>query len=192
MTLFEARMPSLPKAACRGADINDFYPDWDTGRPKNSARSAFISEAMGLCGMCPERLKCLQWALDNNEQGIWGGTTEEDRRAMQKKPLTQEQRRRRVRQLHKDGLNDRQIGSKLGIDRRDVYNDRRILGLPSNHDDTEGLEEQRDNVAELHALGFNDYEIGARLGIKRDAVRRARLARELPAVSRKKKNEDVA
>lgn len=186
MNTFSAQMPPMPRAACRGADINDFYPDWDTSRPRRREKELFVAEAKGMCAVCPERLKCLRWALDNDEQGVWGGTTEEERRRMQKKPLTQEMRRRRVRQFHKRGLNDRAIARELGVDRREIYSDRRALGLPSNHIE-EGLEEQRMNVAELHGQGLNDYEIAARLGIKRDAVRRARLALGLPTIGRKKK-----
>ncbi|HEY6492090.1 MAG TPA: WhiB family transcriptional regulator [Trebonia sp.] len=33
-----------------------------------------------LCGACPARPRCLDWALAKGEQsGIWGGTTPEER-----------------------------------------------------------------------------------------------------------------
>ena len=32
--------------------------------------------ARDLCLDCPWQSECLQWALDNNEWGIWGGTTD--------------------------------------------------------------------------------------------------------------------
>jgi Transcription factor WhiB len=37
-------------------------------------------------GICPVRDACLSFALQNNERfGVWGGTTEQDRRAIRKK-----------------------------------------------------------------------------------------------------------
>ncbi|MER7688437.1 WhiB family transcriptional regulator [Streptomyces sp. NPDC097610] len=34
---------------------------------------------------CPVRERCLQWALDVGQVGIWGGTTESERRATRRR-----------------------------------------------------------------------------------------------------------
>lgn len=45
------------------------------------------TEAHLICGMCPARQACLDDALARNERhGIWGGTTPEQRRHMDKPP----------------------------------------------------------------------------------------------------------
>lgn len=38
--------------------------------------------AIGYCHGCPIEDACLTRALETGEQGIWGGTTEDERRAM--------------------------------------------------------------------------------------------------------------
>jgi hypothetical protein len=39
--------------------------------------------AKRICATCPLITDCLQHALDNDEHGIWGGSNEKERRAMQ-------------------------------------------------------------------------------------------------------------
>jgi len=40
-------------------------------------------EAKTICGTCPVRIECLQYALDHTEKwGIWGGLTERERRRL--------------------------------------------------------------------------------------------------------------
>ena len=41
-------------------------------------------EAKAICAECPYKVRCLTYALKNHEQGIWGGTTERDRRRIGK------------------------------------------------------------------------------------------------------------
>ena len=69
-------------AACRGTDINEFFPDSGV-RPMR---------AMALCWNCPVRLDCLEWAIENHVHwGVWGGLTERER--------FREKRRRRLPSL---------------------------------------------------------------------------------------------
>jgi len=42
-----------------------------------------IDQAGQICGTCPVRARCLDWALSNGvASGIWGGRTEEQRHTM--------------------------------------------------------------------------------------------------------------
>ena len=41
-------------------------------------------EAKSICAGCPLRIQCLSYALENNEPGIWGGTTEHERRLLKR------------------------------------------------------------------------------------------------------------
>lgn len=58
-------------AACRGVDPEVFYPLSD-----EEAGAAKI-----VCGRCPVRQPCLEFALGSRErEGVWGGATERERR----------------------------------------------------------------------------------------------------------------
>lgn len=72
-------------ANCRGVDIDIFFSLDDLDQ-KN---------ALELCKACPVRRECLQDALEQHEMyGIWGGTTESDRRSMIRDHRRQERERR--------------------------------------------------------------------------------------------------
>jgi len=66
-------------AACRERDAALFFhPDNERGE----ARDARIVAAKHICRTCPVHTQCLRHALDTREPyGIWGGTTEDERRA---------------------------------------------------------------------------------------------------------------
>jgi len=61
------------RAACRGLESAVFYPD-----PDNEAN---VARALEVCSGCAVREACLDHALTHRETtGIWGGTTERERR----------------------------------------------------------------------------------------------------------------
>ncbi len=61
------------RAACRGIDVEIFYPITDD--------DADAAEAKAVCAECPVRQACLEHALAHRErEGVWGGTTERERR----------------------------------------------------------------------------------------------------------------
>ncbi|GGJ29609.1 WhiB family transcriptional regulator [Streptomyces brasiliensis] len=63
-------------AACRDEDPDLFFPISDTGRSLAQTR-----RAKSVCHRCPVREPCLRWALRTGQAaGIWGGTTEAERR----------------------------------------------------------------------------------------------------------------
>jgi WhiB family redox-sensing transcriptional regulator len=58
------------RALCAQTGPEFFFPD-----PGSSTR-----EAKRLCGICEERVACLEYALDNDERfGVWGGLSEKER-----------------------------------------------------------------------------------------------------------------
>lgn len=69
--------PDLPGAACFGVDPELFFP------PMGGGNSWYEREAKAVCERCPVALACLTWALEQNENpyGIWGGTTQRERKA---------------------------------------------------------------------------------------------------------------
>ena len=61
--------------ACRTADPDLFFPVAVGG-----AEGPQVSLALRICGGCPVRQQCLDFAIRTREQaGIWGGTTPDDR-----------------------------------------------------------------------------------------------------------------
>lgn len=67
-------------AACRDTNPDLFFPVGTTGPAIEQ-----IATAKAICGECPAREDCLQYALDTNQDsGIWGGTSEEERRVMRR------------------------------------------------------------------------------------------------------------
>jgi WhiB family redox-sensing transcriptional regulator len=69
-------------AACRDADPDLFFPI-GTGGPARRE----IDEAKRICRTCPAQAQCLAWALDHGvTDGVWGGTTADDRRALRSLP----------------------------------------------------------------------------------------------------------
>lgn len=48
------------------------------------ARYEYEKEAKAICAECPYKARCLEFAINNSELGIWGGTTERQRTALRK------------------------------------------------------------------------------------------------------------
>ena len=68
-------------AICRDTDPDLFFPVGTTGYALVQ-----IEKAKHVCGECPVSTDCLQYALDTNQDsGIWGGTSEEERRVIRRK-----------------------------------------------------------------------------------------------------------
>ncbi len=62
----------------RYADPEIFYPDSE----KTAEGRAKVEAAKKYCQNCRMADYCLKWAIYNGEQGIWGNTTESERRAI--------------------------------------------------------------------------------------------------------------
>ena len=66
------------RAACAGTDPELFFPVGETGLSQTQ-----IWEAKQVCHACPVQWTCLAWAvLHGMDEGIWGGSTASERRAM--------------------------------------------------------------------------------------------------------------
>jgi len=59
------------RAKCRGAAPSEFFPSDGVG----------VEFAQRICGNCPVRVECLEYALKFRiEHGVWGGASERERR----------------------------------------------------------------------------------------------------------------
>lgn len=75
MRLYEDDMPWRKNAACLNVDPALFFP----------GRGESCKEAKAVCAECRVRQECLDYALDDRELwGIWGGTSEKERRLLRR------------------------------------------------------------------------------------------------------------
>jgi WhiB family redox-sensing transcriptional regulator len=78
----EARSASwMSRGACRQADPELFFPIATVKGP--AARQ--VEAAKAVCAACAVCAKCLSYALEGMPDGIWGGTTMEERRAARRR-----------------------------------------------------------------------------------------------------------
>jgi WhiB family redox-sensing transcriptional regulator len=77
-------------AVCKGTYGYPFYsqkPLEREGRPEKRQRE---QQAKRVCARCPVCAQCLAWAINHDEMsGVWGGTTEMERRALMRRTRLQ-------------------------------------------------------------------------------------------------------
>ena len=70
-------------AACRDTDPDLFFPVGTTGPAIEQ-----IANAKAVCRQCESQTACLEFAIaTNQDSGIWGGTSEEERRKLRRQYL---------------------------------------------------------------------------------------------------------
>ncbi|WP_406053871.1 WhiB family transcriptional regulator [Kribbella sp. NBC_00889] len=80
-------------AACAGLDPELFFPIGTTG-----PAIAQIEQAKQICCGCGVLEECRRWAMNTGQEaGVWGGLSEEERRALRQRRV--EKRRRELRHL---------------------------------------------------------------------------------------------
>ena len=79
------------QAMCRDTDPELFFPIGTTGQALLQ-----IAKAKSVCCQCPVTVECLEFALETNQDtGIWGGNSEDERRQM-RRTATQQARSQRA------------------------------------------------------------------------------------------------
>jgi WhiB family transcriptional regulator, redox-sensing transcriptional regulator len=74
------------QAACRGYPDDLFFPAGDTDAEQ-------VATALSVCESCSVVDECLSYALESNQRaGIWGGTTERERRSLRRRWLADRKR----------------------------------------------------------------------------------------------------
>lgn len=72
----------MSQGACQGEDPEIFFPIATTGPALDQ-----ISAAKAICRRCAVRQPCLSYAAATMQDGIWGGTTRDERRALRGPPF---------------------------------------------------------------------------------------------------------
>jgi WhiB family transcriptional regulator, redox-sensing transcriptional regulator len=67
------------KAACLDHDPELFFVTGSTGRAVEQA-----AQAKMVCAGCTVCVQCLEYALETGQEGVWGGTTEDERRSLRR------------------------------------------------------------------------------------------------------------
>lgn len=71
--------PSIPP--CQTSDPDAWFPEQSHTDPYANTQSYYLAKK--LCDQCPVKAQCLAYALANEEEfGMWGGTTPRQRQAM--------------------------------------------------------------------------------------------------------------
>jgi WhiB family transcriptional regulator, redox-sensing transcriptional regulator len=77
-------------ATCRDLNPDLFFPVGVTGYAVEQ-----IEAAKSFCRGCPAKEDCLEFAITTNQEyGVWGGTTEEERRVLRREWRAEVRRQR--------------------------------------------------------------------------------------------------
>ena len=75
-------------AACRDTDPDLFFPIGTTGPAVEQ-----IDSAKTVCTQCEAQADCLDFAIvTNQDSGVWGGTSEEERRVLRRQHVARQKR----------------------------------------------------------------------------------------------------
>lgn len=76
------------KPMCAEVDPELFFPqdvEYTTGRTVSISVYSNLSAAKEICYSCPLIAECLEYAMNTQQIGIWGGTTERQREQLRKR-----------------------------------------------------------------------------------------------------------
>jgi WhiB family redox-sensing transcriptional regulator len=100
-------MEWLDRARCLDQDPELFFPIGTTGLALDQ-----IEDAKAVCLGCEVRAQCLAWALDTaQDAGVWGGTSEEERRVI-RRARRREERAAREREAGLAGAREAGSGQR--------------------------------------------------------------------------------
>jgi WhiB family redox-sensing transcriptional regulator len=81
----------ISQAKCQEENTNLFFIL--RGDPEQKTKR---TEAYAVCQHCPVKAECLDYAIINHEVGIWGGTTDAERRFLRRSWTPKSEPRKRV------------------------------------------------------------------------------------------------
>jgi WhiB family redox-sensing transcriptional regulator len=104
-------------AACAQVDGELFFP---TGNGAITKRQT--ANAKRVCGPCPVRKRCLEWALETGQHtGVWGGLDEHERRGLTRVRESSMTRCMNaqdwIEEQQSRGVGQNEMARQLGVDR---------------------------------------------------------------------------
>lgn len=86
------------RARCRTEDPELFFPVGN-----GAVAQQQVVAAKAVCGRCPVSADCLLWALSSGQDsGVWGGLTEDERRALKRRNARTGVRALSQEELHRE------------------------------------------------------------------------------------------
>lgn len=82
---YKARKDAAYPAFLAGGQGNcatDEFPDDFTEAGERTSQRHRRARAVKVCNGCPFKQPCLEWAVETKQQGVYGGTTTQERRRM--------------------------------------------------------------------------------------------------------------
>lgn len=167
LTIFYLSATAVP--ACDGMDPDLFVGPDGEGRADREAREI---EAKAVCSGCPLMADCLDHAMRHPEVGVWGGTTDDDRRAirlgrMAKRPdgLTGQQAARLDREerawvLYCEGVPVTEIATRLGVTADTTYTYIRSQRRAHDHESEAGPDPEAEARVSPQAVPFGSPHSG--------------------------------
>ncbi|MGH8898936.1 MAG: WhiB family transcriptional regulator [Egibacteraceae bacterium] len=67
------------RAACLGEDTERYFPVGASGPALDQ-----IEQAKRVCAACVVCSECLEYALETNQDGVWGGMSQDERRSLRR------------------------------------------------------------------------------------------------------------
>jgi hypothetical protein len=104
---------------CRETDPDLFFPEGRGG-----AVTTALKQAKKVCGTCPVRALCLDWAVTTGQTaGVWGGLDEDERLPLRREHVDQRtsayarciDAQDLIERRAAEGKSHRQIGDELGV-----------------------------------------------------------------------------
>lgn len=93
-------------AECRGVYTDLFYR---VEEERNAENYPYIDAVRSICARCPIWDKCLSYAFDNENYGVWGGLTTAERRGVKDPSKYPAQFRRALLSMNHYGITLKQI-----------------------------------------------------------------------------------
>lgn len=109
--MFQVRPESwMYSGLCAQSDPDAWFPD----------KGGDVGPAKRICARCPVVAECLAFALEHEEAGVWGGTSEVERRRMRTRVVRHSQaffveRAARIRAMAAAGVAVEEIAERLGM-----------------------------------------------------------------------------
>lgn len=96
------------QAACKGVETETFY--W-VEESRNKEAYEYIDAVRSICSRCPIWSTCLEYALQHEQYGVWGGMTSLERKSFVQPNKYPAQQKRAINSFSENGISVEQVRS---------------------------------------------------------------------------------